>query len=79
MQDDKIKINLLSSPPYVVVLLAGHFLLRELLIEKMVETASQTGIEGRIINLSSLTHSWVKKDHFSLSKMINPKRLIFTF
>ncbi|CAO2819036.1 unnamed protein product [Amaranthus hypochondriacus] len=65
--EDKIELTMATN--YI-----GHFLLTELLIEKMVETASQSGIEGRIINLSSLTHSWVKKDHFSLSKMLNPKR-----
>ncbi|XP_060181106.1 uncharacterized protein LOC132610761 [Lycium barbarum] len=28
----------------------GHFLLTEMLLDKMVETAEQTGIEGRIVN-----------------------------
>lgn len=50
----------------------GHFLLTELLLEKMVETASTTGIEGRIINVSSLVHNWVKKDTFSLPKILSP-------
>ncbi|XP_010678829.2 short-chain dehydrogenase TIC 32 B, chloroplastic [Beta vulgaris subsp. vulgaris] len=64
--EDKIELTLATN--YL-----GHFLLTELLLEKMVETASQTGIEGRIINVSSLTHSWVKKESFSLCKMLNPK------
>nr|XP_043611908.1 short-chain dehydrogenase TIC 32 B, chloroplastic-like [Erigeron canadensis] len=34
----------------------GHFYLTNLLIEKMKDTASNTGIEGRIINLSSIAH-----------------------
>ncbi|XP_074316247.1 short-chain dehydrogenase TIC 32 B, chloroplastic [Silene latifolia] len=63
--EDKIEITMATN-------YFGHYLLTELLLEKMVETAAQTGIEGRIINVSSLTHSWVKKDHFSLSKLINP-------
>ncbi|KAG8638792.1 hypothetical protein MANES_14G062800v8 [Manihot esculenta] len=51
----------------------GHFLLTELLIEKMVETAEVTGIQGRIINLSSVIHSWVKRDSFCFNQMLNPK------
>ncbi|XAR67994.1 Very-long-chain 3-oxoacyl-CoA reductase [Bertholletia excelsa] len=51
----------------------GHFLLTELLLEKMEETAKQTGIEGRIINVSSAIHSWVNKETFCFSQMLNPK------
>ncbi|CAN0890378.1 Short-chain dehydrogenase TIC 32 B, chloroplastic [Linum grandiflorum] len=50
----------------------GHFLLTELLTEKMIETAEESGIHGRIINLSSAIHTWVKRDSFSFQKMINP-------
>ncbi|KAL3690349.1 hypothetical protein R1sor_016658 [Riccia sorocarpa] len=35
----------------------GHFLLTNLLLDKMKETAIQTGIEGRIVNVSSLAHT----------------------
>ncbi|PPR89850.1 hypothetical protein GOBAR_AA30826 [Gossypium barbadense] len=38
----------------------------------MVETAEETGIQGRIINLSSVIHSWVKRDCFSFTQMLNP-------
>ncbi|GAV62698.1 adh_short domain-containing protein [Cephalotus follicularis] len=34
----------------------GHFLLTDLLIDKMKETARATGIEGRIVNVSSVAH-----------------------
>ncbi|XP_074576245.1 short-chain dehydrogenase TIC 32 B, chloroplastic-like [Curcuma longa] len=34
----------------------GHFLLTKLLLEKMKSTADRTGIEGRIVNLSSEAH-----------------------
>ncbi|XP_078178033.1 short-chain dehydrogenase TIC 32 B, chloroplastic-like [Carex rostrata] len=34
----------------------GHFLLTNLLLEKMKSTAKNTGIEGRIVNLSSIAH-----------------------
>ncbi|KAF5743743.1 short-chain dehydrogenase TIC 32 chloroplastic [Tripterygium wilfordii] len=50
----------------------GHYLLTDLLLEKMIETAAQTGIQGRIINLSSVVHYWVKPDAFSFNQMRNP-------
>ncbi|XP_050224196.1 short-chain dehydrogenase TIC 32 A, chloroplastic [Mercurialis annua] len=50
----------------------GHFLLTELVIEKMIETAAETGIQGRIINLSSVIHNWVNSDSFSFNQMISP-------
>jgi retinol dehydrogenase 12 len=34
----------------------GHFLLTNLLLEKMKSTAESTAIEGRIVNLSSIAH-----------------------
>ncbi|XP_020524003.1 short-chain dehydrogenase TIC 32, chloroplastic isoform X2 [Amborella trichopoda] len=34
----------------------GHFLLTNLLLEKLKNTAKTTGIEGRIVNLSSIAH-----------------------
>lgn len=34
----------------------GHFLLTNLLLDKMMQTAKATGIEGRIVNLSSIAH-----------------------
>ncbi|KAF8402861.1 hypothetical protein HHK36_010952 [Tetracentron sinense] len=34
----------------------GHFLLTDLLLDKMKNTARVTGIEGRIVNLSSIAH-----------------------
>ncbi|XP_049408845.1 short-chain dehydrogenase TIC 32 B, chloroplastic-like [Solanum stenotomum] len=51
----------------------GHFLLTEMLLDKMVETAEQAGIEGRIVNVSSVVHNWVKRDKFCFSQMLNPK------
>jgi retinol dehydrogenase-12 len=35
---------------------AGHFRLTNLLLEKMKRTAKTTGVEGRIVNLSSIAH-----------------------
>nr|XP_043617377.1 short-chain dehydrogenase TIC 32 B, chloroplastic [Erigeron canadensis] len=51
----------------------GHFLLTELLLEKMIETATVSGVQGRIVNVSSVIHTWVKKDHFRFTRMLQPK------
>ncbi|PHU15484.1 hypothetical protein BC332_16689 [Capsicum chinense] len=51
----------------------GHFFLTEMLVDKMIETAEQTGIEGRIVNVSSVVHNWVKRDQFCFGQMLNPK------
>ncbi|KAL1828134.1 hypothetical protein ACET3Z_006546 [Daucus carota] len=40
----------------------GHFLLTKLLVEKMIETAKTTGVEGRIVNVSSSIHGWFSGD-----------------
>ncbi|XP_028769951.1 short-chain dehydrogenase TIC 32, chloroplastic [Neltuma alba] len=49
----------------------GHFLLTEMLLEKMIETAEKSGIEGRIINVSSVIHNWVKREAFRFHDMLN--------
>ncbi|GAB4860670.1 hypothetical protein Ancab_035833 [Ancistrocladus abbreviatus] len=51
----------------------GHFLLTEMLLDKMVETAEQTCIQGRIINISSVIHRWIKRDSFSFNQNLSPK------
>ncbi|KAL6979415.1 NADP-retinol dehydrogenase [Sarracenia purpurea var. burkii] len=40
----------------------GHFLLTKLLLKKMIETAKVTGVQGRIVNVSSNIHSWFSGD-----------------
>ncbi|XP_010496922.1 PREDICTED: short-chain dehydrogenase TIC 32, chloroplastic-like [Camelina sativa] len=40
----------------------GHFLLTKLLLKKMIETASLTGVQGRIVNVTSVIHSWFSGD-----------------
>ncbi|XP_047342473.1 short-chain dehydrogenase TIC 32 B, chloroplastic-like [Impatiens glandulifera] len=68
LSEDKIEMTIATN--YL-----GHFVLTELLLEKMVETAEKTGREGRIINVSSVIHNWVltSNNSFSLSKMLNPQ------
>ncbi|KAF2313495.1 hypothetical protein GH714_011257 [Hevea brasiliensis] len=40
----------------------GHFLLTKLLLRKMIETAKESGIQGRIVNVSSTIHGWFSGD-----------------
>ncbi|KAL5816812.1 hypothetical protein ACOSQ3_025190 [Xanthoceras sorbifolium] len=40
----------------------GHFLLTKLLVKKMIETAKDTGVQGRIVNVSSTIHGWFSGD-----------------
>ncbi|KAG5126074.1 hypothetical protein JHK82_026909 [Glycine max] len=40
----------------------GHFLLTNLLLDKMKQTAKDTGIEGRIVNLSSIAHLYTYEE-----------------
>ncbi|KAL3849880.1 hypothetical protein ACJIZ3_011762 [Penstemon smallii] len=51
----------------------GHFLLTEMLLEKIMETASESGKEGRIVNVSSVAHKWVDAKNFSFDKLLNPE------
>lgn len=40
----------------------GHFLLTKLLLGKMAVTAAETGVQGRIVNVSSSVHAWFAGD-----------------
>eukprot|EP00249_Psilotum_nudum_P018397 c26784_g1_i2 orf=727-1335(+) len=55
----------------------GHFLLTNLLLDKMKSTAEMTGIEGRIVNVSSLAHGWapsqgINFDHINDKSSYSP-------
>ncbi|XP_031275963.1 short-chain dehydrogenase TIC 32, chloroplastic-like isoform X1 [Pistacia vera] len=50
----------------------GHFLLTNLLLDKMKNTAKTTGIEGRVVNLSSIAHQYTYKGGIRFEK-INEK------
>ncbi|GER56801.1 NAD(P)-binding Rossmann-fold superfamily protein [Striga asiatica] len=64
--EDKIELTFATN--YL-----GHFLLTEMLLGKMVETASETQIQGRIVNVSSVIHNWVRSKNFCFNKMLSPK------
>ncbi|KAI3822089.1 hypothetical protein L1987_09670 [Smallanthus sonchifolius] len=40
----------------------GHFLLTKLLMKNMIDTAKLTGVQGRIVNVSSGIHTWFSGD-----------------
>ncbi|XP_076895022.1 short-chain dehydrogenase TIC 32 B, chloroplastic-like [Bidens hawaiensis] len=40
----------------------GHFLLTKMLIENMIEAAKISGVQGRIVNVTSAVHSWFSGD-----------------
>ncbi|XP_078167930.1 short-chain dehydrogenase TIC 32, chloroplastic-like isoform X2 [Carex rostrata] len=52
----------------------GHFLLTNMLLEKMKSTAKQTGIKGRIINVSSIAHRRSNGSRFDLEKLNDQAR-----
>lgn len=47
----------------------GHFLLTNLLLDTMKRTAKETGIEGRIVNLSSIAHQYTYKGGIRFQKI----------
>ena len=55
-------------------MLSGHFYLTNLLLDKMKETAATTGIEGRIVNLSSVAHVYTYEQGIRFDKINNEDR-----
>jgi hypothetical protein len=54
--------------------LSGHFMLTNLLLDNMRATAKSTGIEGRIVNLSSVAHHHTYPKGIDFDKL-NDKKL----
>ncbi|KAE9607632.1 hypothetical protein Lal_00026811 [Lupinus albus] len=52
----------------------GHFLLTKLLLERMIETAKKTGIQGRILNVTSGIHGWFSGDMISYLSLISTNK-----
>ncbi|XP_058203655.1 short-chain dehydrogenase TIC 32 A, chloroplastic-like [Rhododendron vialii] len=55
----------------------GHFLLTKLLLKKMIETANASGIQGRIVNVSSSIHGWFSGDLIRSLERITTDRSIY--
>ncbi|TXG58592.1 hypothetical protein EZV62_016421 [Acer yangbiense] len=62
LSDDEIEMQFATNH-------LGHFLLTNLLLEKMKKTAKDTGIEGRIVNLSSIAHQYTYKGGIRFDKI----------
>ncbi|EEC67394.1 hypothetical protein OsI_34552 [Oryza sativa Indica Group] len=52
----------------------GHFLLTNLLMENMKSTSSESGVEGRIVNVSSWWHFAIYPEGICFDKVKNPPR-----
>ncbi|CAN6484834.1 unnamed protein product [Victoria cruziana] len=52
----------------------GHFLLTKLLLKKMIQTAEVSGVEGRIVNVSSSIHGWYDGDGITFEELTRQKK-----
>jgi len=57
--------------------LSGHFLLTNLLLDTMKATAKSTGIEGRIVNLSSVAHHHTYPKGIDFDKLNDEKMYVY--
>lgn len=54
----------------------GHFLLTELVLGRMVESAKEGGVQGRIVNVASCLHTWVAKHGIAFDKLHDKHRYV---
>jgi NAD(P)-dependent dehydrogenase (short-subunit alcohol dehydrogenase family) len=52
--------------------MAGHFLLTNLLLENMKNSCRDSGVEGRIVNLTSSGHFMTYPEGICLDKIHDP-------
>lgn len=52
----------------------GHFLLTNLLVDKMKSSAKDSGIEGRIVNLSSVAHTYTYPEGIAFDSINDPDK-----
>ncbi|CAE6035128.1 unnamed protein product [Arabidopsis arenosa] len=50
----------------------GHFLLTNLLLDKMKSTARESGVQGRIVNLSSIAHTYTYPEGIKFQGINDP-------
>jgi NAD(P)-dependent dehydrogenase (short-subunit alcohol dehydrogenase family) len=53
----------------------GHFLLTKLLAGRMAETAADTGVQGRIVNVSSSVHGWFAGDWAEYLHLVTRRKM----
>nr|CAB3504868.1 unnamed protein product [Digitaria exilis] len=53
----------------------GHFLLTKLLLGRMAETAASTGVQGRIVNVSSSVHGWFAGDWAQYLHLVTSRKI----
>ncbi|GJN09313.1 hypothetical protein PR202_ga27310 [Eleusine coracana subsp. coracana] len=53
----------------------GHFLLTKLLVGRMAETAAETGVQGRIVNVSSSVHGWFAGDWAEYLQLVTRRKI----
>jgi len=53
----------------------GHFLLTKLLAGRMAETAAATGVQGRIVNVSSSVHGWFAGDWAEYLHLVTRRKM----
>ncbi|CAN6285961.1 unnamed protein product [Urochloa humidicola] len=55
----------------------GHFLLTKLLLGRMEETAAETGVQGRIVNVSSSVHGWFAGDWAEYLHLVTRRKIAY--
>jgi retinol dehydrogenase 12 len=53
----------------------GHFLLTKLLVGRMAETAAESGVQGRIVNVSSGVHGWFAGDWAEYLHLVTRRKM----
>ena len=73
------QLKYLSHCLALTFVLPGHFLLTNLLLDNMKATAKSTGIEGRIVNLSSVAHAHTYPKGIEFDRINDEKRYVWIY
>uniref|UniRef100_A0ACD5TTE3 Uncharacterized protein n=1 Tax=Avena sativa TaxID=4498 RepID=A0ACD5TTE3_AVESA len=55
----------------------GHFLLTKLLLGRMAATAAATGVQGRVVNVSSSVHGWFSGDWAEYLHLVTRRKIAY--